>query len=107
MNTPDSLPDLARLRREALRWLILLTLNNARPLGCAEGPILSVAHTQYADASPMEMRVQLGYLADRELVQLTKHPHGPWHAQLTRHGVDVAEYTIDIEPGIARPARYW
>jgi hypothetical protein len=103
----ESLPDLARLRREALRWLILLTLNNARPLGCPEGPILSVAQTQYPDASPMELRVNLGYLADRDLVLLTKSPHGPWHAQLTRHGVDVAEYTIDVEPGIGRPARYW
>ena len=32
---------------------------------------------------------------------------GPWHAELTRYGVDVAEYTIDCEPGIARPAKYW
>ena len=27
-------------------------------------------------------------------------------ADLTRHGVDVAEYTVDCEPGIARPAKY-
>jgi hypothetical protein len=100
-------PDLARIRREALRWLILLTLNNARPLGCAEGPILSVAQTQYPDASPLEIRVNLDYLADRELVQVNRHPHGTWHAELTRHGVDVAEYTVDVQPGIARPAKYW
>ncbi|MDF5991357.1 hypothetical protein P4119_17985 [Pseudomonas aeruginosa] len=35
--------DLAKTRREALRWLILLTLNNARPVGGYEGPVLSVA----------------------------------------------------------------
>ena len=45
--------DLQRVRREALRWLVILTLNNARD------------------------------------------------------GVDVAEYTVAVEPGIARPARYW
>ena len=28
--------DHARVRREALRWLILLTLNNARPIGAFE-----------------------------------------------------------------------
>ena len=39
MNTIDQ----ARIRREALRWLIILTLNNARPVGAFEGPILSVA----------------------------------------------------------------
>ena len=37
--------DLARSRRESLRWLILLTLNNARPIGAFEGPILSVAQS--------------------------------------------------------------
>lgn len=100
-------PDMARIRREALRWLILLTLNNARPLGCEEAPILSVAQTQYPDASPLEMRRELDYLADRELLKLTKRPSGAWHAELTRHGVDVAEYTVDVEPGIARPGKYW
>jgi hypothetical protein len=100
-------PDLARIRREALRWLVLLTLNNARPLGCAEGPILSVAQTQYPDASPLEMRRELDYLHDRKLVQVVKHPSGQWHAELTREGVDVAEYTVECEPGIARPAKYW
>lgn len=100
-------PDMARVRRESLRWLILLTLNNARPLGCEESPILAVAQTQYPDASPLELRRELDYLDDRELVSLTKRPNGAWHAELTRHGVDVAEYTVDVEPGIARPAKYW
>lgn len=107
MNPQLPMPDLARVRREALRWLILLTLNNARPLGCAEGPILSVAQTQYPDASPLEIRRELDYLDDRQLVEIKKAPSGPWHAELTRHGVDVAEYTVDVEPGIARPAKYW
>ena len=31
--------DTARIRRENLRWLIILTLNNARPIGAFEGPI--------------------------------------------------------------------
>ena len=44
--------DLARSRRESLRWLILLTLNNARPIGAFEGPILSVAQSEYPDATP-------------------------------------------------------
>lgn len=99
--------DMTRVRRESLRWLAILTLNNARPLGCAEGPILSVAQSQYADASPLELRRELDYLHDRGLIEVTKTPHGVWHAELTRHGVDVAEYTVDVEPGVARPAKYW
>ena len=99
--------DHARLRREALRWLILLTLNNARPVGAFEGPVLSVAQSEYPDASPLELRRELDYLHGRELVTLRKDPNGKWFSSLTRFGTDVAEYTIDCEPGIARPAKYW
>lgn len=99
--------DLARVRRESLRWLILLTLNNARPIGAFEAVVLTVAQAQYPDATALELRRELDYLADRELVKVAKHPDGRWHADLTRYGVDVAEYTVDCEPGIARPAKYW
>ena len=99
--------DQARIRREALRWLILLTLNNARPVGAFEGPILSVAQSEYPDATPLELRREIDYLHDRELVRVEKQPSGRWFADLTRFGTDVAENTIDCEPGIARPAKYW
>lgn len=99
--------DLARSRRESLRWLILLTLNNARPIGAFEGPILSVAQSEYPDATPLELRRELDYLSDRDPVKLEKRPDGKWFADLTRYGTDVAEYTIDCEPGIARPGKYW
>jgi hypothetical protein len=45
--------DLAKTRRESLRWLIILTLNNARPVGAFEGPILYVAQSEYPDATPL------------------------------------------------------
>ena len=99
--------DQAKIRRESLRWLILLTLNNARPMGAQESPILAVAQSIYADATALEIRRELDYLEDRDLVKITKSPSGPWYAELTRFGVDIAEYTIDCEPGIARPAKYW
>ena len=99
--------DTARIRRENLRWLIILTLNNARPIGAYEGPILSVAQSEYPDATPLELRRELDYLADRKLVELNKEPSGRWFADLTRYGVDVAEYTVECDPGIARPAKYW
>jgi hypothetical protein len=99
--------DTARVRRESLRWLILLTLNNARPLGAMESLVLSVAQSEYPDATQLELRRELDYLHGRELVQVDKRPDGRWHAALTRHGVDVVERTVDCEPGIARPARYW
>ena len=99
--------DMAKVRRESMRWLILLTLNHARPIGAQESLILSTAQAIYADATELELRRELDYLDDRELVKLDKSPSGTWHAELTRHGVDIAEYTIACEPGIARPAKYW
>lgn len=99
--------DHARVRREALRWLILLTLNNARPMGAFESVVLSVAQSEYPDATALELRREMDYLADRELVEVEKRPDGRWRAELTRIGVDVAEYTVECEPGIARPAKYW
>lgn len=99
--------DQVKARREHLRWLILLTLNNARPIGAFEGPILAVAQSEYPDASMLEMRRELDYLGDRDLIDVQRKPDGRWHAELTRHGVDIAEYTVDCEPGIARPEKYW
>lgn len=99
--------DTARIRRENLRWLILLTLNNARPVGAYEGPILSVAQSEYPDATPLELRRELDYLRGRQLINLNKEPSGRWFSDLTRYGIDIAEYTVDCEPGIARPQKYW
>ena len=99
--------DQAKARREHLRWLILLTLNNARPIGAFEGPILSVAQSEYPDATVHELRRELDYLHDRKLVGIERRPDGRWFAELTRYGVDVAEYTVACEPGIARPEKYW
>lgn len=99
--------DQAKIRREALRWLTILTLNHARPSGIYEGPILHVAQSEYPDATPLELRRELDYLFDRGILGLRKEPSGRWHAELTRLGVDIAEYTVDCEPGIARPAKYW
>lgn len=104
MTTPI---DLDKARREHLRWLIILACNNASPQELAESVILSIAQAVYPDSSALEIRKALDYLADRNLVQLRKDPSGPWWANLTRYGTDIAEYTIDCAPGIARPQKYW
>ncbi len=99
--------DTAKVRRESMRWNILLTLNNARPMGAYEELILSTVQSIYPDATALELRREIDYLADRSLVDLRKEPSGRWFADLTRYGVDVAEYTVDCQPGVARPAKYW
>ena len=99
--------DQAKIRRESLRWYLILALYNARPEELCEGIIQSTMRGIYPDVTPIEVRQQLDYLADRELVKLRKEPSGRWWGDLTRFGTDIAEYTIDCDPGIARPTKYW
>lgn len=99
--------DAAKARRESMRWNILLVLNNARPVGAHESLVLSILQDVYPDATPLELRRELEYLSDRSLVDLDKAPSGIWRADLTHLGVDVAEYTVEVFPGIARPTKYW
>jgi hypothetical protein len=99
--------DMAKLRRETLRWMVLITLNNAQPLGAFESIVLSVLQSEYPDCTQDEMRRHLDYLQERDLIKIEKKPDGRWFAKLARYGVDVVEYTVDCEAGIARPAKYW
>ena len=95
-----------KIRRESIRWQILLTLNNARPIGCYDKLVLSVIQAEYSDATTHEIRKELAYLAERQLLKIRREPDGLWHVELIRYGVDIVEYTIDCEPGIARPENY-
>lgn len=99
--------DMAKARRESLRWLLILAMYNARPSDLVEAVMLSIAQTIYPDSTAIEVRRELDYLADRKLVDLRKDPAGPWWGNLTRYGTDLAEYTVDCDPGIARPVKYW
>jgi len=97
--------DLDRQRREFTRWVLLLALYNARPLGTWEEVLVSTMQGVYVDATQQEVRVELGYLAERGLVKVTRRPEGRWFAEISHVGVDVVEYTVDVHPGIARPAK--
>lgn len=99
--------DHSKVRRESMRWNLLNTLNKARPYTSNEQFLLEVMRAIYPDATALEIRCELDYLGDRDLVDLNKTPAGAWFADLTRYGVDIAEYTIDCDPGIARPVKYW
>lgn len=99
--------DQVKVRRETMRWIVLLTLSNAAPIGAYEELVLSTVQAMFPDATALEVRRALDYLADRELVKLVKEPSGRWFSDLTRIGTDVVEYTVHIDAGIARPTKYW
>jgi len=69
--------------------------------------VLATIQGIYPDATALELRRELDYLADRSLVTLKKEPSGVWICGLTHYGVDIAEYTVECRPGIARPEKYW
>lgn len=93
--------DITRVRRESLRWSLLVALNKTRPYTASETLLLDVSRAIYPE------RRELDYLADRKMVELEKKPSGDWFADLTRLGVDLVEYTVECGPGIARPEKYW
>lgn len=99
--------DIARVRREGMRWNVLNMLYKAHPYSTGEQFIGDVMRDIYPDSTPTEIRRELDYLGDRGLVKLTKTPGGQWFAELNRYGVDIVEYTIDCDPGIARPPKVW
>ena len=90
-------------RRERIRWFILRALDVSRPVGAYLQAILDVVATVYRDTTDLEIKRELDYLAERDLVELKIDPTGQWFAKLERFGVDVVEYAVDCEPGIARP----
>jgi hypothetical protein len=97
-----------RIRREFMRWILLLALNNAREAeGCSERLLAAVVGGEFADVSAIEIRRELDYLFERDLIHLNKSPDGRWHADINRNGIDVVEYTVDCDPGISRPKKYW
>ena len=99
-------PDMEKARRETNRWLILQCLDCARPLGAAEALLLS-ALADTVQLTQLELRRELDYLSDRDLIDLSGRGGPQWHAKLTRIGIDLVEYTVPCEPGIARPQKYW
>lgn len=98
--------DLEKSRRENLRWIILLALNSARPIGANEFIILMAVQGVIPDVTNLELRRELGYLKDRQLIEISTDNNN-WFAKLTRDGIDIVEYTATCDAGIFRPAKYW
>lgn len=99
--------DLDRTRREQIRWRILATLNISRPQGANEGLILAVLNDIKLQVTEKELRCELDYLAESNLLAISGQDTGTWVGKLTPAGIDIAEYTKAAPPGIGRPAKYY
>lgn len=94
-------------RLEAGRWHIIQTCHIGGHIGVTETMLFHTLAGMWAATTRQWIRDQLAYLADRGLVQVERHEVKDWRATLTRHGVDLATYVTDCEPGIDRPKKYW
>lgn len=95
--------DLQKARREELRWLILLALNAARPMGTSEAVIKNAIEPVILDITQHEIRTELDYLEERKLITIDRKDTPSWFAKINRYGIDVVEYTVPCDPGIKRP----
>lgn len=101
------MPDLAAARRADLRWHILVCANAARPYTASETLLMEALRDIVPGLTPLELRQELDYLVARELLSIASRQTEIWVTTITRHGVDVVEYTVDVDPGIGRPQKYW
>ncbi len=99
--------DIEKARREELRWLILRALYAARPVGTSENIIKNAIEPIILDITTIEIRQELNYLAERDLITIFNKDTPVWAAKINNHGIDIVEYTVDCFPGIARPKKYW
>jgi hypothetical protein len=99
--------DLEQKQREEARWRMLRVLDAARPVGANETLIFRVLHDVQLAFTPMQIRRELTYLADLDLVELIGTGTETWSAKLTARGVDIVEYTAPAPASIARPKKYW
>ena len=94
-----------RERREFMRWIILLAANINRPTHSTLRFLVSVVKGEYSDVTELQVRRELDYLASRDLVKVFTDPLGQVSVELSRYGIDIAEHTVAVEPGIARPQK--
>jgi hypothetical protein len=98
--------DLEKARREELRWMILRALYAAQPIGTTEIIVMQAIMPVCPDVTLIEVRRELDYLAERDLVTVYSENTPVWFAKINRHGIDIVEYTVVCHPGIARPKRW-
>lgn len=98
--------DLEKARREELRWMILRALYAAQPIGTTEIIVMKAMEPVVPDVTLIEIRRELDYLAERDLVKVVNADTPVWFAKINRRGIDIVEYTVECHPGIARPRRW-
>ena len=77
--------------RETMHRAILLTLQNARPVGANENIVLNIIQVMYSNTTILEVRCELERLSGAGLIEVDKSSSGHWFAALTSGGLAVVE----------------
>ena len=97
--------DIEQKRREEARWRILRMIDAGRPVPLSEHIIWRILNEIKIPFTMNEVRRELQYLRDRNLITIEGEDTDTWYGKLTWHGIDLVEYTVAAEPGIARPRK--
>ena len=76
-------PDFDAIRRETVRWLILLCANAGDWLGVGEHQVRATLATEYPNLPLSVLRHEVRYLANRGYLKLEVHDGQPWRATIT------------------------
>ncbi len=93
---------IAKVRREGARWLCLREIDFVRPVEQTGTGLMSSLWATYPDLTTRELSRELDYLEKAGLLTIGNRSNMS-DLKLTRHGIDLVEYTVECPPGIARP----
>jgi hypothetical protein len=78
----------------------------AQDVGLSETLALNAVQPEIPDVTSTEMRRVYDYLEKRKLVEPINRDRPVWTAVIGRYGIDIVEYELPCEPGIARPKQW-
>lgn len=99
--------DFEKNEREQMRWRILKVLAAGAPWPVSEGLLQAALDDAALRVSPAELRKQLAYLEQKQLLVIHQRDQAVWLGQLTHEGTDVVEYTAACPNGIRRPDKWY
>lgn len=100
----SSAPGLGGERHEKVRWSALCALDSSRPDPVRHPTLWELLRGDWPDITVRELLREVDYLEKRGLLTIDKKwSKQGWLIKMTRPGIDLVHYTIECEPGIARP----
>ena len=99
------LTDFEQVRREVLRWMVLVVANTSDSSGVTEAFLKGSLAGHFPVLPSDVLRHEVRYLEGRGYLHVHASEAAPWRAVITANGVDLVEYRAECPASIARPKR--